>query len=73
MCFLLFTSIQKQLLLDEGQNALMKKVLDTYLLFFQINQSTATLRHIFAGLRLFVQKVLQASCKHLSEDSNCFS
>ncbi|KAM8903389.1 dedicator of cytokinesis protein 10 isoform 3-T3 [Spinachia spinachia] len=47
---------KKQLLLDEGQNALMKKVLDTYLLFFQINQSTATLRHIFAGLRLFVQK-----------------
>lgn len=51
------TFIQKQLLLDEGQNALMKKVLDTYLLFFQINQSTATLRHIFAALRLFVQKV----------------
>ncbi|XP_077960787.1 dedicator of cytokinesis protein 10 isoform X2 [Gasterosteus aculeatus] len=47
---------KKQLLLDEGQNALMKKVLDTYLLFFQINQSTATLRHVFAGLRLFVQK-----------------
>uniref|UniRef100_A0A8D0D8E7 Dedicator of cytokinesis 10 n=1 Tax=Sander lucioperca TaxID=283035 RepID=A0A8D0D8E7_SANLU len=54
--FFLYPSIQKQLLLDEGQNALMKKVLDTYLLFFQINQSTATLRHIFAGLRLFVQK-----------------
>lgn len=35
----------------------MKKVLDTYLLFFQINQSTATLRHVFAALRLFVQKV----------------
>ncbi|XP_077467386.1 dedicator of cytokinesis protein 10 isoform X2 [Stigmatopora argus] len=47
---------KKQLLLDDGQNALMKKVLDTYLLFFQINQSTATLRHVFAALRLFVQK-----------------
>ncbi|XP_031717091.1 dedicator of cytokinesis protein 10 isoform X8 [Anarrhichthys ocellatus] len=47
---------KKQLLLDEGQNVLMKKVLDTYLLFFQINQSTTTLRHVFAGLRLFVQK-----------------
>uniref|UniRef100_A0A665UJD9 Dedicator of cytokinesis 10 n=1 Tax=Echeneis naucrates TaxID=173247 RepID=A0A665UJD9_ECHNA len=61
VCFLLLLSflhsfIQKQLLLDEGQNALMKKVLDTYLLFFQINQSTTTLRHVFAGLRLFVQK-----------------
>uniref|UniRef100_H2LSZ8 Dedicator of cytokinesis 10 n=1 Tax=Oryzias latipes TaxID=8090 RepID=H2LSZ8_ORYLA len=47
---------KKQLLLDDGQNTLMKKVLDTYLLFFQINQSTATLRHVFAALRLFVQK-----------------
>uniref|UniRef100_A0A1A8G084 Dedicator of cytokinesis 10 n=1 Tax=Nothobranchius korthausae TaxID=1143690 RepID=A0A1A8G084_9TELE len=47
---------KKQLLQDEGQNTLMKKVLDTYLLFFQINQSTATLRHVFAALRLFVQK-----------------
>uniref|UniRef100_A0A3P8W727 Dedicator of cytokinesis 10 n=1 Tax=Cynoglossus semilaevis TaxID=244447 RepID=A0A3P8W727_CYNSE len=41
---------------DDGQNLLMKKVLDTYFLFFQINQSTATLRHVFAALRLFVQK-----------------
>uniref|UniRef100_A0A672I4K5 Dedicator of cytokinesis 10 n=1 Tax=Salarias fasciatus TaxID=181472 RepID=A0A672I4K5_SALFA len=48
--------LQKQLLLDDGQNTLMKKVLDTYMLFFQINQSTATLRHVFAALRLFVQK-----------------
>uniref|UniRef100_A0AAX7T6K4 Dedicator of cytokinesis 10 n=1 Tax=Astatotilapia calliptera TaxID=8154 RepID=A0AAX7T6K4_ASTCA len=47
---------KKQLLQDDGQNTLMKKVLDTYLLFFQINQSTATLRHVFAALRLFVQK-----------------
>uniref|UniRef100_A0A8C6TP59 Dedicator of cytokinesis 10 n=1 Tax=Neogobius melanostomus TaxID=47308 RepID=A0A8C6TP59_9GOBI len=47
---------QKQLLLDDGQNVLMKKVLDTYMLYFQINQSTATLRHVFAALRLFVQK-----------------
>uniref|UniRef100_A0A669CNM8 Dedicator of cytokinesis 10 n=1 Tax=Oreochromis niloticus TaxID=8128 RepID=A0A669CNM8_ORENI len=50
------SSTQKQLLQDDGQNTLMKKVLDTYLLFFQINQSTATLRHVFAALRLFVQK-----------------
>uniref|UniRef100_A0A8C5H8K9 Dedicator of cytokinesis 10 n=1 Tax=Gouania willdenowi TaxID=441366 RepID=A0A8C5H8K9_GOUWI len=49
-------SLQKQLLLDDGQNTLMKKVLDTYMLYFQINQSTATLRHVFAALRLFVQK-----------------
>lgn len=57
ICFFFFPSVQKQLVMDDGQNALMKKVLDTYLLFFQINQSTATLRHIFAALRLFVQKV----------------
>uniref|UniRef100_A0A8B9RJW5 Dedicator of cytokinesis 10 n=1 Tax=Astyanax mexicanus TaxID=7994 RepID=A0A8B9RJW5_ASTMX len=48
---------KKQLLHDEGQNSLMKKVFDTYLLFFQINQSTTTLRHVFAALRLFIQKV----------------
>lgn len=42
----------------------MKKVLDTYLLFFQINQSTATLRHVFAALRLFVQKVQQPQRTH---------
>lgn len=42
----------------------MKKVLDTYLLFFQINQSTATLRHVFAALRLFVQKVRRSSLGH---------
>uniref|UniRef100_A0A3B1IL37 Dedicator of cytokinesis 10 n=1 Tax=Astyanax mexicanus TaxID=7994 RepID=A0A3B1IL37_ASTMX len=47
---------KKQLLHDEGQNSLMKKVFDTYLLFFQINQSTTTLRHVFAALRLFIQK-----------------
>uniref|UniRef100_A0AAY5L4U1 Dedicator of cytokinesis 10 n=1 Tax=Esox lucius TaxID=8010 RepID=A0AAY5L4U1_ESOLU len=47
---------KKQLLQDEGQNLLMKKVFDTYLLFFQINQSTNTLKHVFAALRLFIQK-----------------
>lgn len=60
----LFKSPQKQLHLDEGQNSLMKKVLDTYLLFFQINQSTATLRHVFAALRLFVQKVQHPQYTH---------
>lgn len=60
----LFKSPQKQLHLDEGQNSLMKKVLDTYLLFFQINQSTTTLRHVFAALRLFVQKVQHPQCTH---------
>ncbi|KAJ8256276.1 hypothetical protein COCON_G00184280 [Conger conger] len=47
---------KKQLQQEDGQNALMKKVFDTYLLFFQINQSATTLRHAFAALRLFIHK-----------------
>ncbi|XP_072557852.1 dedicator of cytokinesis protein 10 isoform X3 [Paramormyrops kingsleyae] len=47
---------KKQLQHEDGQNSLMKKVFDTYLLFFQINQSTTTLRHVFAALRLFIDK-----------------
>ncbi|MFT7803755.1 dedicator of cytokinesis protein 10 isoform X2 [Arapaima gigas] len=47
---------KKQLQHEDGQNALMQKVFDTYLLFFQINQSTTTLRHVFAALRLFINK-----------------
>ncbi|XP_065137880.1 dedicator of cytokinesis protein 10 isoform X6 [Paramisgurnus dabryanus] len=47
---------KKQLQHNEGQNSLMKKVFDTYMLFFQINQSTTTLRHVFTALRLFIQK-----------------
>uniref|UniRef100_A0A8C1UJY5 Dedicator of cytokinesis 10 n=1 Tax=Cyprinus carpio TaxID=7962 RepID=A0A8C1UJY5_CYPCA len=48
---------KKRLQHDDGQNSLMKKVFDTYLLFFQINQSTSTLRHVFSALRLFIHKV----------------
>uniref|UniRef100_A0A672PJQ7 Dedicator of cytokinesis 10 n=1 Tax=Sinocyclocheilus grahami TaxID=75366 RepID=A0A672PJQ7_SINGR len=47
---------KKRLQHDEGQNSLMKKVFDTYLLFFQISQSTSTLRHVFTALRLFIHK-----------------
>ncbi|XP_043114580.1 dedicator of cytokinesis protein 10 isoform X7 [Puntigrus tetrazona] len=47
---------KKRLQHDDGQNSLMKKVLDTYLLFFQINQSTSSLRHVFTALRLFIHK-----------------
>lgn len=35
----------------------MKRVFDTYMLFFQVNQSAAALKHVFASLRLFVSKV----------------
>lgn len=61
-CLLCSPPVQKQLQQDEGQNYLMKKVFDTYLLFFQINQSTTTLRHVFAALRLFIQKVHTHAC-----------
>ncbi|XP_066565426.1 dedicator of cytokinesis protein 10 isoform X3 [Amia ocellicauda] len=47
---------KKQLQQDDGQNLLMKKVFDTYLLFFQINQSTTALKHVFAALRFFIHK-----------------
>lgn len=35
----------------------MKRVFDTYMLFFQVNQSATALKHVFASLRLFVCKV----------------
>jgi len=50
----------------------MKKVFDTYLLFFQINQSTSTLRHVFTALRLFIQKV-QPLFLHRSSNLVLFS
>ncbi|CAI9605266.1 unnamed protein product, partial [Staurois parvus] len=45
-----------QLLLSDSQSVLMKKVFDNHLLFLQINQSVAALRHVFAALRMFVCK-----------------
>uniref|UniRef100_A0A8C2TBL6 Dedicator of cytokinesis 10 n=1 Tax=Coturnix japonica TaxID=93934 RepID=A0A8C2TBL6_COTJA len=47
---------QRQLQQSDCQNALMKKVFDTHMLFLQINQSAAALKHVFAALRLFVGK-----------------
>ncbi|XP_070278364.1 dedicator of cytokinesis protein 10 isoform X14 [Myotis yumanensis] len=53
----LFTHIhQRQLQQSECQNSLMKRVFDTYMLFFQVNQSATALKHVFASLRLFVCK-----------------
>lgn len=50
-------TFQRQLQQSDCQNALMKKVFDTHMLFLQINQSAAALKHVFAALRLFVGKV----------------
>ncbi|XP_006890382.1 PREDICTED: dedicator of cytokinesis protein 10 [Elephantulus edwardii] len=53
----LFTQIhQRQLQQSDCQNSMMKRVFDTYMLFFQVNQSATALRHVFASLRLFVSK-----------------
>uniref|UniRef100_A0A8C0T169 Dedicator of cytokinesis 10 n=1 Tax=Canis lupus familiaris TaxID=9615 RepID=A0A8C0T169_CANLF len=53
----LFTQIhQRQLQQSECQNSMMKRVFDTYMLFFQVNQSATALKHVFASLRLFVCK-----------------
>ncbi|XP_075426230.1 dedicator of cytokinesis protein 10 isoform X4 [Ascaphus truei] len=52
----LFNQSQQKLQPSDSQNVLMKKVFDTHLLFLQINQSAAALRHVFAALRMFVCK-----------------
>ncbi|XP_053565996.1 LOW QUALITY PROTEIN: dedicator of cytokinesis protein 10 [Bombina bombina] len=52
----LFNYSYQRLQSSDNQNVLMKKVFDTHLLFLQINQSAASLRHVFAALRIFVSK-----------------
>ncbi|EAW70835.1 dedicator of cytokinesis 10, isoform CRA_d [Homo sapiens] len=47
---------REQLQQCDCQNSLMKRVFDTYMLFFQVNQSATALKHVFASLRLFVCK-----------------
>lgn len=49
--------IQNQLLDSDGHNALMKKVFDVYLTFLKVGQSEAALKHVFAALRAFINKV----------------
>lgn len=48
---------QTQLLDCDGHNPLMKKVFDVYLTFLKVGQSEAALRHVFAALRAFINKV----------------
>ncbi|XP_053314862.1 dedicator of cytokinesis protein 10 isoform X2 [Spea bombifrons] len=52
----LFNDSHQKLLPSDNQNVVMKKIFDTHLLFLQINQSAAALRHVFAALRMFVCK-----------------
>uniref|UniRef100_G1PW42 Dedicator of cytokinesis 10 n=1 Tax=Myotis lucifugus TaxID=59463 RepID=G1PW42_MYOLU len=53
---MMMLNLQRQLQQSECQNSLMKRVFDTYMLFFQVNQSATALKHVFASLRLFVCK-----------------
>ena len=41
---------------NDGDNQLMKKIVCVYLAYFQFRQSDKLLQHLFASLRLFIQK-----------------
>lgn len=45
---------KEALLLEDGDNPLMRKVLDIYLSFLQIGQSESLSKHVFAALRAFI-------------------
>ncbi|XP_066496355.1 dedicator of cytokinesis protein 11 isoform X2 [Tiliqua scincoides] len=47
---------KNQLLNNDGHNPLMKKVFDVHLAFLKNGQSEATLKHVFASLRAFINK-----------------
>ncbi len=45
---------KEALLSEDGDNPLMRKVLDIYLSFLQIGQSESLSKHVFAALRAFI-------------------
>lgn len=45
---------KEALLGDDGDNPLMRKVLDIYLSFLQIGQSESMSKHVFAAFRSFI-------------------
>ena len=49
--------LQAGLQYNEGDNPLMRRVFDLYLLFLQTNQSETVQKHVFAALRAFISKV----------------
>jgi len=49
--------MQEQLQENDGDNTLMHKVFDLYLLFPQTSQSETVQKHAFAVLRAFITKV----------------
>ena len=59
LLLMLTTMLMLQALLDgdDGDNPLMRKVLDIFLSYLQLGQSETLQRHAFASLRAFVNKV----------------
>lgn len=53
---LLTCHLKDRILVNEGDNQLMKKIFSIYLTFLQLGQSETLLRHLFASLRGFVNK-----------------
>jgi len=53
----MFTLLQDMLQDNEGENPLMHKVFDLYLMFPQNSQSEIVQKHAFAALRVFITKV----------------
>ncbi|KAI4466055.1 dedicator of cytokinesis dock [Holotrichia oblita] len=45
---------RNNLLINEGDNATMKKIFDIYITFIQIGQSENLFKHVFAGMRAFI-------------------
>lgn len=45
---------RSNLLMNEGDNATMKKIFDIYITFIQIGQSESLFKHVFAGMRAFI-------------------
>ena len=47
-------NFKEALLMEDGDNPLMRKVLDIYLSFLQVGQSESLSKHVFAALRAFI-------------------
>ena len=47
-------NFKEALLGEDGDNPLMRKVLDIYLSFLQVGQSESLSKHVFAALRAFI-------------------
>ncbi|RWS23800.1 dedicator of cytokinesis protein 9-like protein, partial [Leptotrombidium deliense] len=53
---LVTSNLRQRISESNGDNIIMKKIMEIYLTFLQLGQSETLLRHIFASLRVFVNK-----------------